>query len=57
MPTPTDLVLYEKVKKEIVAKYKPSAYRSGLLVRKYKEEYLKKHKIIMLILAVKKHQI
>ena len=25
-------------------KYKPSAYRSGLLVKKYKEEYLKKHK-------------
>ena len=44
MPTPTDLVLYEKVKKEIVAKYKPSAYRSGTIVRKYKEEYLKKHK-------------
>ena len=24
-------------------KYKPSAYRSGLLVQKYKEEYIKKH--------------
>ena len=31
-------------KKEINDKYKPSAYRSGLLVKKYKEEYFKKHK-------------
>jgi len=44
MPTPTDKILYEKIKKEIVAKYKPSGYRSGMLVKKYKEEYLKKHK-------------
>jgi len=44
MPTPTDKELYEKIKKEITAKYKPSAYRSMLLVKKYKEEYLKKHK-------------
>ena len=44
MPTPNDKDLYEKVKKEITSKYKPSAYRSGLIVKKYKEEYLKKHK-------------
>ena len=44
MPTPTDKELYEKIKKEITAKYKPSAYRSGMIVKKYKEEYFKKHK-------------
>jgi hypothetical protein len=44
MPTPNDKVLYEKIKKEIFNKYKPSAYRSGLLVKKYKEEYYKKYK-------------
>jgi len=45
MPTPTDEKLYESIKKELFKKYeKPSAYRSGLLVQKYKEEYVKKHK-------------
>ena len=44
MPTPTDPILYEKIKKDITSKYKPSAYRSGLLVQEYKKEYLKKHK-------------
>lgn len=45
MPSPKDLSLYEKIKKEIYTKYpKHSAYRSGLLVKKYKEEYQKKHK-------------
>jgi len=44
MPKPNDKELYEKIKKEITNKYKPSAYRSGLLVKKYKEEYYKKHK-------------
>ena len=44
MPTPTDKELYEKIKKEITAKYKPSAYRSGMIVKRYKEEYFKKHK-------------
>ncbi len=43
MPTPNDKDLYEKIKKEITSKYKPSAYRSGMIVKKYKEEYLKKH--------------
>ncbi len=43
MPTPTDKKLYESLKKELFKKYKPSAYRSGLLIRKYKEEYIKKH--------------
>ena len=44
MPTPTDKGWYGKIKKEITAKYKPSAYRSGKIVKKYKEEYYKKHK-------------
>jgi len=43
-PEPKDLLLYNKVKKEISEKYKHSAYRSGLIVKKYKEEYLKKYK-------------
>ena len=38
MPEPTNKKLYEEVKKEIYAKYpKHSAYRSGLLVKEYKE--------------------
>ncbi len=45
MPKPTDEKLYESIKKDLFKKYvKPSAYRSGLLVQKYKEEYVKKHK-------------
>ena len=44
MPQPKDKELYEKIKNEITSKYKPSAYRSGMIVRKYKEEYYKKHK-------------
>lgn len=39
-----DKDLYEKIKKEIYLKYpKHSAYRSGLIVKKYKEEYEKKY--------------
>lgn len=44
MNIPRDKDLYEKIKKEITDKHKPSAYRSGLIVKKYKEEYEKKHK-------------
>ena len=37
---PTNPILYEKVKKNIYAKYpKHSAYRSGLLVQEYKKQY------------------
>ena len=43
-PEPKDLILYNKVKKEISEKYNHSAYRSGLIIKKYKEEYLKKYK-------------
>ena len=38
-PKPKDIILYENIKKDIIAKYKPSAYRSGMIVRKYKEAY------------------
>lgn len=45
MPTPNDKELYDKVKQYIVKQYpNNSAYRSGLLVQKYKDEYYKKHK-------------
>jgi hypothetical protein len=38
MPTPVDKVLYEKVKKYADSVYsKPSAYKSGFIVRFYKE--------------------
>lgn len=38
MPTPVDGDLYEKVKREADEKYdKPSAYKSGWIVKRYKE--------------------
>ena len=44
MSQPTDLKLYEKVAKSIKKKYpKHSAYRSGLLVKFYKESFEKKY--------------
>lgn len=44
MSTPKDISLYEKVKRDIYVKYpKNSAYRSGLLVKEYKERYMKKY--------------
>lgn len=44
MATAKDKELYEKVKKEVYAKYpKHSAYRSGILTKKYKEAYEKKY--------------
>jgi hypothetical protein len=42
-PKPRDQILYDKIKKDISAKYKHSAYRSGLIVKKYKNEYMKKY--------------
>ena len=42
-PIPRDIILYNKIKKEISEKYKHSAYRSALIVKKYKEEYVKKY--------------
>ena len=43
-PKPNNIVLYEKIEKEKSEKYKHSAYRSGLIVKKYKSEYMKKYK-------------
>ena len=41
---PRDKALYEKVKESVYKEYdRPSAYRSGALVRRYKEEFLKKY--------------
>lgn len=45
MDIPRDKDLYEKTKRDIILKYPVnSAYRSGLIVKKYKEEYEKKYK-------------
>ena len=44
MPGTNNNLLYDKIQQEITNKYKPSAYRSGILVKQYKEEYYKKHK-------------
>ena len=45
MAEPKDKDLYEKVKKRIYNRIpKHSAYRSGLIVKEYKEEYEKKYK-------------
>jgi hypothetical protein len=44
MPDPIDKELYESVKNIVYKQYdKPSAYRSGALVKKYKEEFKKKY--------------
>lgn len=43
MPTPADKILYEKIKQIIHKKYKPSAYRSGLLVKMYKNSFKEIH--------------
>lgn len=43
-PIPKDKALYERIKKDIYIKIpKHSAYRSGILTKKYKEEYMKKY--------------
>lgn len=45
MAIPKDNKLYEKIKKDIYKQIPTnSAYRSGLIVKKYKAEYFKKHK-------------
>ena len=41
---PRDHLLYNEIKKEVVSKYKPSAYRSGLIVKQYKKAYNEYHK-------------
>lgn len=44
MPEPKDKALYNNIKNEIISKYKPSAYRSGLIVKEYKKAYENKYK-------------
>ena len=44
MPSPKDMKLYNKTKKKIYKKYpKHSAYRSGIVVKTYKQNFLKKY--------------
>ena len=44
MPVPRDKKLYEMVKKRVYKKIpKHSAYRSGVLVQKYKKSFKKKY--------------
>ena len=44
MPTPRDKSLYNKVKQQVYREIpKHSAYRSGIVVQKYKRQFNKKH--------------
>ena len=44
MPIPVDKNLYNKTRRNIIKKYpKHSAYRSGILVKKYKQLFLEKY--------------
>ena len=44
MSKPTDINLYNQIKEKVFKEIpKHSAYRSGILVRRYKESFLKKH--------------
>ena len=43
MSKPVDKQLYDEIKKQITAEHKPSAYRSGLLVKTFQQEFKKKH--------------
>lgn len=44
MAKPRDMVLYNKIKKNIYKSIpKNSAYRSGIIVKKYKKSFKKKH--------------
>lgn len=44
MPEPVDLHLYNKIKKDVYKKIpKHSAYRSGIVVQKYKKSFSKKY--------------
>ncbi len=44
MSQPRDKELYNKIKMDITNRYKPSAYRSAMIVKEYKKQYLLKHK-------------
>ncbi len=43
-PQPRDPILYSKVKNKISDKYKHSAYRSGLILKTYKNKYMDRYK-------------
>ena len=44
MSKPTDINLYNQIKEKLFKEIpKTSAHRSGILVRKYKEAFFKKH--------------
>jgi hypothetical protein len=43
MPVPKDKQLYDSIATYIKANYEPSAYRSGLIVRTYKNEFSQKY--------------
>ena len=44
MPTPTDLDMYNKIKANVYKEIpKHSAYRSGIVVQKYKDEFAKRY--------------
>ena len=44
MPTPRDKSLYNKIKQQVYREIpKHSAYRSGIVVQKYKRQFNKKH--------------
>ncbi len=49
-PRLRDAILYDKIKNEISAKNEKSTYRSGLIVKKYKNEYMQNMINIMHIL-------
>ena len=44
MPTPRDMELYDEIKQQVMNDIpKHSAYRSGIIVQKYKEAFKEKH--------------
>lgn len=54
---PKDKILYDKIKANIYNKIsKHSAYRSGLIVKEYKKQYLKKYKNSDAYYGVKKEK-
>lgn len=54
---PKDKILYDKIKLKIYNKIpKHSAYRSGLIVKEYKKQYIKKYKNEVSYYGVKKEK-
>jgi hypothetical protein len=42
-PIPKDLGMYTRIKTEITRKFRPSAYRSGMIVKTYKRRFAQKY--------------